>query len=115
MVKFAKLNKSGVPLLEEDSYSTWKRRMTHYLKSTDHELWDIIDQGYVVPTSKPTDTAGLKAFQLNHTAIDKLCGALDEKTFGMVDGLETAKEIWVKLEQRYEGSDKSKELKLESY
>ena len=91
MVKFAKFNKSGVPLLEEDSYPTWKRRMTNYLKSTDHDLWDIICQGYVVPPDKPTDAAGAKAFQLNLTAIDKLCGALDEKAFEMIDGLGTAK------------------------
>ena len=99
MVKFATLNKSGVPFLEEDSYSTWKRRMTNYLKSTDHDLWDIICQGYVVPESKPADTTGAKAFQLNLTAIDKLCGALDEKSFEMIDGLESTKEIWDKLEQ----------------
>ena len=32
----------------------------------------------------------------------------------MIDGLGTAKAIWEKLEQRYEGSDKSKELRYES-
>ena len=98
-MKFAKYNKSWVPLLEEDSYPAWKRRMTTYLKSTDHDLWDIICQGYVVPPSRPTDTAGAKAFQLNLNAIDKLCGVLDEKAFEMIDGLGSAKEIWDKLEQ----------------
>ena len=73
--------------------------MTNYLKSTDHDLWDIIEQEYNVLPSKPTDTAGLKAFQLDLTVIDKLYGALDEKTFEMIDGLETAKAIWEKLEQ----------------
>ena len=101
-------------MLEEDSYPAWKSRMKSYLQSTDQKLWDIISQGYVVPPDKPTDTAGAKAFQLNLTAIDKLCGALDEKAFEMIDGLGSAKEIWDKLEQRYEGSNKSKELRLES-
>ena len=114
MVKFAKYNKSGVPLLEEDSYSTWKRRMTTYLKSTDYDLWEIISKGYVVPTNIPTDEAGAKAFQLNLKAIERLHGALDEKVFEMIDGLGTAKEIWDKLEQRFEGTNKSKELRLES-
>ena len=114
MVKFAKFNESGVPFLEEDSYPTWKRRMTTYLKNTDHDLWDIISKGYVVPTNIPTDATGAKTFQLNLNAIDKFCGALDEKAFEMIDGLGSAKEIWDKLEQRYEGSNKSKELRFES-
>lgn len=114
MVKFAKYNKSGVPLLEEDSYPTWKSRMKFYLQSTDYKLWDIISGGYVVPTNIPIDEAGLKPFQLNLKAIDMLHGALDEKAFDMIDGLGTTKEIWDKLEQRYEGTNKSKELRLES-
>ena len=32
----------------------------------------------------------------------------------MIDGLGTTKEIWEKLQQRYEGTNKSKELRLES-
>ena len=88
--------------------------MKSYLQSTDYELWEIITKGYVVPTTIPKEEEVVKAFQLNLKAIEKLHGALDEKTFDMIDGLGTAKEIWDKLEQRYEGTNKSKELRLES-
>ena len=114
MVKFAKYNKSGVPLLEEDSYPAWKQRMKSYLQSTDYELWEIIRRGYVVPTTIPRNEEVVKAFKLNLKAIEKLHGVLDEKAFDMIDGLGTTKEIWYKLEQRYEGTNKSKELRLES-
>ena len=48
MVKFAKYSKSGVPLLEEDSYPTWKQRMGTHLQSADFGLWYIIEEGYDV-------------------------------------------------------------------
>ena len=99
MAKFAKYNKSGVPLLEEDSYPTWKQRMKSYLQSTDYELWEIIRRGYVVPKTTPRNEEAFKEFQQNLKAIEKLHGALDEKAFDMIDGLETTKEIWDKLEQ----------------
>ena len=88
--------------------------MITYLKSTDYDLWEIIRKGYFVPTNIPTDEAGAKAFQLNLKAIERPHGALDEKVFEMIDGLGTAKEIWDKLEQRFEGTNTSKELRLES-
>ena len=114
MVKFAKFNKSGVPLLEEDSYPTWKSRMRTHLQSGELGLWSIIENNYNVPEETPDDEREFKKYQLNLRAIEKLYGALDEKMFGIIDGLGSAKEIWDKLEQRYEGSSKSKELRLES-
>ena len=69
MGKFAKYNKSGVPLLEEDSYPAWKQRMKYYLQSTDYELWEIIRRGYVVPKTIPREEEAFKAFQLNLKAI----------------------------------------------
>ena len=60
MGKFAKYNKNGIPLLEEDSYSTWKRRMTTHIQSTNYALWTIIENGYVVPKNVPTGEDELK-------------------------------------------------------
>ena len=93
MVKFAKYNKSGVPLLEENSYPAWKQRMRTHLQSTDFALWDIIEDGYDVPKATPDDEKEFKQFHLNLKAIEKLHGALDEKVFDMIDGLGIAKEI----------------------
>ena len=43
-----------------------------------------------------------------------LHGVVDDKVFDKIKDLESAKKIWDKLEQRYEGTSKSKELRLES-
>ena len=48
MGKFAKYNKNGVPLLEEDSYSSWKQRMRTHLQSGEFGLWSIVENGYDV-------------------------------------------------------------------
>ena len=67
--------------------------MKSYLQRTDYELWEIIRRGYVVPKTTPRNEEAFKEFQLNLQAIEKLHGAIDEKAFDIMDGLETAKEI----------------------
>lgn len=114
MGKFPKHKKNGLPLLDEDSYSTWKQRMPTYIQSTDYSLWTMIEHGYDVPKSVPTGADELKECQQNIKAIGMLQATFDEKVFDKVKDLKTAKEIWEKLEQRYEGISKSMELKLES-
>jgi hypothetical protein len=108
MGKFAKYNKNGMPLLDEDLYSSWKQRMTTHIQSIDYALWTIIENGYVVPKSAPTGQDELKAHQLNIKAIAMLHATVDEKVFDKIQDLKSTKEIWDKLEQRYEGTSKSK-------
>ena len=93
MGKFAKYNKNGVPLLEEDSYSSWKQRMRTHIQSTDYTLWEIIKNGYVVPESVPIGEDESKAHQLNLKAINMLHGAFDEKVFEKIKDFESVKEI----------------------
>ena len=63
MVKFAKYSKSGVPLLEEDSYPTWKSRMRTHLQGGEAGLWSIVEFGYDVPEKTPDDEGEYKKFQ----------------------------------------------------
>ena len=114
MGKFAKYNKSGVLLLEEDSYLARKQRMSLYIQSIDYDLWTIIEEGYDVPESAPSREDEKKKHQLNIKAMQLLQGALDDRVFDKMMDLKTAKDIWDKLEQRYEGTNRSKELRLES-
>ena len=114
MGKFAKSNKNGVPLLEENSYSSWKQRMRTHIQSTNYALWEIIKKGYVALEIAPTSEDEFKVFKLNLKAVRMLHEALDEKVFDKIGDLRSAKEIWDKLEQRYEGTSKSKELRLKS-
>ena len=114
MEKFPKHNKNGLPLLDEDSYSTWKQRMTTYIQSTYYSLWTIIEHGHNVPQAVPTGADELKVYQQKIKAIGMLHVTFDEKVFDKVKDSKTTKEISDKLEQWYEGTSKSKELKLES-
>ena len=99
MGKFAKYNKSGVPLLEEDSYSSWKHSMTLYIQSIDYDLWTIIVRGYNIPESAPSSEDEKKKHQLNIKAMQLLQGALDVKVFDKMKDLKTTKGIWEKLQQ----------------
>ena len=88
--------------------------MTTYIQSTNYSLWTIIEHGYDVPKNVPTGADELREYQQNIKAIGMLHATFDEKVFDKVKDLKTTKEIWDKLEQRYEGTSKSKKLKLES-
>ena len=61
--------------------------MRTHLQSGEIGLWSIIEHGYKVPEETPDDEREFKKFQLNLRAIEKLYGALDEKMFGIIDGL----------------------------
>jgi hypothetical protein len=88
--------------------------MTIYIQSIDYDLWTIIEKGYDVPESAPLSENEMKKHQLNIKAMQLLQGALDDRVFDKMMDLKTAKDNWDKLKQRYEGTSKSKELKLES-
>ena len=81
MGKFPKHNKNGLQLLDEDSYSTWKQRMTTYIQSTNYSLWTIIEHGYNVPQTVPTGADELKEYQQNIKAIGMLQATFDENVF----------------------------------
>jgi len=84
----------------------WKVIMRAYLKSLGGYVWATIEVGYQYLASIPTDNARKKRYENNAKEVNDILGALVESEFVKVVQLSTAKEIWNKLIQSYEGDTK---------
>jgi len=62
-----------------------------------------VEGGYQFPVAIPIDSAGKKLYETNAKAVNTLLGSLSESEFVKVMQLKTAKEIWDKIIQSYEG------------
>jgi hypothetical protein len=79
------------------------------------EVWQIVVDGYKIPTTLPTDEEGKKNYYSNARDMNVIQGRLVEKKFVKVTKLESAKKIWDKLVNNYEGDDKLKLAKLQAH
>ncbi|MCQ7416375.1 hypothetical protein NP118_23500, partial [Salmonella enterica] len=112
------------PFFNGTNYSYWKNRMRFFLLSIDYDLWDIVEEGFKIPTKdvdgvssiKPKEEWSInekKACSLNAKAINCLFCALNEIEYNRVSICKTAKEIWDKLEITHEGTSQVKETKID--
>ncbi|MGV7988826.1 DUF4219 domain-containing protein, partial [Mycobacterium kansasii] len=40
------------PVFNGSNYAYWKARMHYFLRSLDHDVWDIVESGYVPPSEQ---------------------------------------------------------------
>ena len=71
-----------------------------------------MEGGYTFPSTIPTDAAGKKQYETNAKAVNTLFGSLSQSDFVKVMQLKSAKEIWDKIAQSYEGDSQVKCAKL---
>jgi hypothetical protein len=79
------------------------------------EIWKSIVDGYTTPAVPPTNEKAMKLGQNNSKATNALLNGLRESIFTKVEHCKSAKEIWDKLRNIYEGDSKAKATKLQSY
>ena len=73
----------------------------------------MIENTYNIPsTTSATTTTDKNNFEINSKAMNTLLSGLTETIFVKVMHCETAKDIWDKLRNIYEGDDKIKGAKL---
>jgi hypothetical protein len=58
------------PLFNGTNFSFWKIRMKTYLMSLGMEVWQIVVDGYKIPTTLPTDEVGKKNYYSNAKAMN---------------------------------------------
>ncbi|KAL6320974.1 hypothetical protein AAG906_010783 [Vitis piasezkii] len=86
-------------------YPYWKTRLTWYLKSTDLDVWDVIEDGPTFPTKlvdevlvpKPKqewNELDRRNFQLNAKTVFTLQCAMDRNEYNRICQCKSAKEIW---------------------
>jgi hypothetical protein len=74
----------------------------------------VVD-GYKAPTIPPTDKDGKKLEENNSRATSALLNGLSKSIYTKVMHCDSAKDIWVKLKNVYEGDEKVKEAKLQIF
>jgi hypothetical protein len=107
--------KHGIPQFDGQKYAFWRRRMKTYIQAQGFEIWQSIVDGYKEPTVPPTSERAIKLGQNNSKATNALLNGLGESVYTKVMHCKSAKEIWDKLQNIYEGDSKVKATKLQTY
>jgi len=102
------------PLFNGTNFVFWKVRMRTYIMALGADVWDVVDIGYVKPVVLTNKDDKLE-LSFNAKAMNDILSGLAEAEFVKVMHLETTKEMWDKLISSYEGNEKVKDAKLQTY
>ena len=102
------------PLFNGTNFTFWKVRMRTYIMALGANVWDVVDTSYVKLVVLANKDGKLE-FSFNAKAMNAILSGLPEEKFVKVMHLETAKEMWDKLISSYEGNEKVKDAKLQTY
>jgi hypothetical protein len=105
---------SKPPLFDGTNFSFWKIRMRTYLMSLGVDVWDVVETGYTNPVVLASKDDKLE-FSFNAKGMNAILNGLAEAEFVKVMHLETTKAMWDKLISSYEGNEKVKDAKLQTY
>ena len=88
--------------------------MRVFLISMNLDLWNIIENGFQLPSKPMNEWSDLekKYFSLNAMAMNALFCALDKNEFNQISTCETAFDIWRTLEITHEGTSRVKDSKV---
>jgi hypothetical protein len=89
--------------------------MKAYIQAQGFQVWQSIVDGYTAPAVPPTSDKAVKLNENNSKAINALLNGLSDTVFTKVAHCKSAKEIWDKLQNIYEGDSKVKIAKLQTY
>jgi hypothetical protein len=107
--------KNGIPLFDGQKYVFWSIRMKTYIQTRGFQVWQSIVDGYTARTIPQTNDKVVKLGENNFKAKNALLNGLSDTVFTKVAHCKSAKEIWDKLRNIYEGDTKFKAAKLQTY
>jgi hypothetical protein len=102
------------PLFDGMNFSFWKVRMRTYLTALGADVWDVVETGYINHIVLASKDDKLE-FSFNANGMNAILNGLAEAEFVKVMHLQTTKEMWDKLINNYEGNEKVKDAKLQTY
>jgi hypothetical protein len=109
------LYKNGIPQFNGHKYAFWSINMKTYIQAQGFEIWQSIVDGYTTPVVPPTNDKVVKLGQNNSKDKNALLNGLSETVFTKVAHCKSAKDIWDKLQNIYEGDSKFKASKIHTY
>jgi hypothetical protein len=105
------------PYFDGKDYCMWSDKMRHHLTSLHESIWDIFEFGAQAPKVGDKDYDSDEAVQIRHfnsQATSILLASLCRGEYNKVQGLKSAKEIWVVLKTAHEGDGVTKITKWET-
>ena len=88
--------------------------MRTYLMALGANVWDVVETGYINPVVLASKDDKLE-FIFNAKTMNAILNGLVESEFEKVMHLESTKAMWDKLISSYEGNEKVKDAKLQTY
>jgi hypothetical protein len=107
--------KHGIPHFDGKKYAFWRRRMKTYIQAQGFEILQSIVDGYKELAVLPTSERAIKLGQNNSKATNAPLNGLGELVYAKVMHCKSAKDIWDKIQNIYEGDSKVKASKLQTY
>ncbi|XP_050217514.1 uncharacterized protein LOC126668352 [Mercurialis annua] len=118
------LNNSIRQYFDGTDYAYWKQKMEKYLDNENVNLWQCIRKPWVCPTNLVDGVEVNKsrdawtpleeiAYLKNNKCMSTLYHALSREEGGKILHCQTAKEIWVTLENHHEGTSEVKFKKIQ--
>jgi hypothetical protein len=109
------MSNNKAPLLNGGGYALHKIRLKNFPLALGFDIWQYVVDGYTAPTTPPKDAAGKKTCNDNSRVVNGILAGLTNSICVKVIHCKSTKEIWDNLEAVYEGDDKVKEAKLQTY
>jgi hypothetical protein len=106
---------NGIQKFDGRNYAYWSDRVKTYLTALGVDIWYSVVNGYVIPNNAPTDPNEKNLMSCNSKSRHVILAALAPTIASKVMGCNTAKEVWDKLKNIYEGDPKVKQVKLQRH
>jgi hypothetical protein len=105
---------SKPPLFDGTNFSFWKVRMRTYLMTLGVHVWDVVETRYINLVVLASKDDKLE-FIFNSKGMNAIFNGLVEANFVKVMHLQTTKEMWDKLISNYEGNEKVRDSKPQTF
>jgi hypothetical protein len=99
-----------------EDFGYWKNRTCNYLLSQGRNIWEIVQEAYVILDTLDHVTQGeLQRYENIYKTLNLITTALGRTVYDRVAHLETAHDVWLKLCNIYEGSSEIKSSRRDTY
>ena len=100
------MSSNKAPLFKGNDYAFWSIRMISYMMALGCDVWISVVNGYIAPTTAPSDSVAKKLCNDNSRVVNAILGGLENPIFVKVMHCKSTKEIWDKIKTLYEGDGK---------
>ncbi|XP_013614492.1 PREDICTED: uncharacterized protein LOC106320672 [Brassica oleracea var. oleracea] len=112
-------------MLDSTNFGHWKVRMQHIIRGVDEDAWTSVEDGWSAPTvvlednsvgPKPKDQwtdCEKKASKFNSKALTVIFSSVDVEKFKIIQGCESAKQVWDTLINHFEGNTSVRRTRLD--